>query len=109
MIGLAFYSISADVLTFIMKATAEIQVIPIGAGVSVRREVKRAYELLCESGLKVELHASGSNVEGEVAEVLKVIQRVHEVLHTEGSVRLITIVKLETRTDKIPTLVGKRL
>ena len=29
-----------------MKATAEIQAIPIGAGVSVRREVQRAHELL---------------------------------------------------------------
>jgi uncharacterized protein (TIGR00106 family) len=108
-IGLAFYSISADVLTFIMKATAEVQVIPIGAGVSVRQEVQRAYELLCESGLKVELHASGTNVEGEVAEILKVIERVHEVLHAEGSIRLITLVKLETRTDKVPTLAGKRM
>jgi uncharacterized protein YqgV (UPF0045/DUF77 family) len=34
-----------------MKATAEIQAIPIGAGVSVRREVRRAHELLEESGL----------------------------------------------------------
>ena len=27
----------------------------------------------------------------------------------EGTVRLITVVKLETRTDKVPTLAGKRL
>ena len=33
----------------------------------------------------------------------------HEVLHAEGAVRLISVVKLETRTDKEPTLAGKRL
>lgn len=92
-----------------MKATAEIQVIPIGSGVSVREEIRRAYDLLGESELKIELHASGTNVEGDVTEILNTIEHIHEVLHAEGSVRLITIVKLETRTDKLPTLIGKRL
>ena len=92
-----------------MKATAEIQAIPIGAGVSVRREVQRAHELLEDSGLIVETHASGTNVEGDLAQILQVVERVHAVLHAEGAVRLITVVKLETRTDKVPTLAGKRL
>ncbi len=37
------------------------------------------------------------------------VQEVHEVLHAEGAVRLISMIKLETRTDKEPTLAGKRL
>ena len=49
-----------------MKALAEIQVIPIGVGVSERMEVVRAYEILKRSGLKVRLHAYGTNVEGEL-------------------------------------------
>ena len=77
-----------------MKATAEIQAIPIGAGVSVRREVQRAHELLEESGLIVETHASGTNVEGDLAQILQAVERVHAVLHAEGTVRLITVVKL---------------
>jgi uncharacterized protein (TIGR00106 family) len=92
-----------------MKATAEIQAIPIGAGVSVRREVRRAHELLKESGLIIEIHASGTNVEGDLSQILQVVERVHAVLHAEGTVRLLTVVKLETRTDKVPTLAGKRL
>ncbi len=39
-----------------MKALAEIQVIPIGAGVSVRKEVQRAYDVMRASGLKAQLH-----------------------------------------------------
>ncbi len=92
-----------------MKAIAEIQVIPIGAGVSVRKEVRRAHELLVESGLKVEAHAYGTNVEGELADILAAIEKVHETLHAEGVVRLSTAVKLGTRTDKEPTLASKRL
>ncbi len=90
-----------------MKAVAEVQVIPIGSGVSVRREVRRAHELLREAGLTVELHASGTNVEGEMAQILDAVRRVHETLHAEGTVRLATFLKLGTRTDKTPTLAAK--
>jgi uncharacterized protein (TIGR00106 family) len=90
-----------------MKAVAEIQVIPIGVGVSVRREVQRAHQLLRASGLRAELHASGTNVEGELAEILDAVRRVHETLHAEGTVRLSTFLKLGTRTDKEPSLAAK--
>lgn len=90
-----------------MKAIAEIQVVPIGAGVSVRKEVMRAHQLLADSGLEVQLHAYGTNVEGDLSEILAAIQRVHETLHADGTVRLATAVKLGTRTDKVPTLAGK--
>jgi uncharacterized protein (TIGR00106 family) len=92
----------------IMKATAEIQVIPLGVGVSVRKEVKRAHELLVESGLNVELHAFGTNVEGELDDILAAIRNVHETLHGEGVARISTAVKIGTRTDKDTTLAGKR-
>ena len=75
----------------------------------MRREVQRAHELLQQSGLILETHASGTNVEGDLAQILQALERVHAVLHAEGIVRLITIVKLETRTDKVPTLANKRL
>jgi uncharacterized protein (TIGR00106 family) len=92
-----------------MNATAEIQAIPLGAGVSVRREVRRAHELLQQSGLILETHASGTNVAGDLWQILQAVERVHAALHAEGTVRLLTVVKLETRTDKEPTLAGKRL
>jgi uncharacterized protein (TIGR00106 family) len=90
-----------------MQAIAEIQVIPIGAGVSVREPVKRAHYLLEESGLHAQLHANGTNVEGTLADIFRAIERVHEVLHAEGTVRLSTHIKIGTRTDKEPTMEGK--
>ncbi len=92
-----------------MKATAEIQVIPIGAGISVRKEVRRAHEVIKSSGLTVELHAYGTNVEGELDAILETVRNVHETLHREGVVRISTFLKLGTRTDKEPTLAAKKL
>ncbi|MGD2068208.1 MAG: MTH1187 family thiamine-binding protein [Gemmatimonadota bacterium] len=90
-----------------MWATGEIQVIPIGSGVSVRSEVKRAHALLAESGLHVELHGNGTNVEGELEAILDAVRTLHETLHAEGTARLATFVKIGTRTDKEPSLAGK--
>jgi len=92
-----------------MQATAELQVIPVGDGVSVRDEVTRVVELLDGHDFIVETHASGTNIEGELHAILYAVAEVHEVLHREGSVRLVSYLKLETRTDKEPTLAGKAL
>ncbi len=90
-----------------MKALAEIQVIPIGVGVSVREEVKRAHDIIRESGLVVQLHAYGTNVEGDLDTILSTIKRIHETLHAEGAPRLSTAVKIGTRMDKDATLEEK--
>lgn len=90
-----------------MKALAEVQVIPIGAGVSVRAPVKRAHAILEQSGLQVQLHANGTNLEGDLEAIFAAIIRVHETLHAEGTARLSTHIKIGTRTDKEPTLAGK--
>lgn len=92
-----------------MKATAELQVIPIGNGVSVRNEIKQVVELLNGHDFLVETHASGTNVEGDLHEILSAVAQIHEVLHAEGTVRIVSYLKLETRTDKVPTLAGKLL
>ena len=92
-----------------MQATAELQVIPVGEGVSVRQQVMRIVELLQGHDFILETHASGTNIEGELTDILAVVEQVHETLHREGSVRLVSYLKVETRTDKVPTLAGKRL
>ncbi len=87
-----------------MKATAEVQSIPIGIGVSVREPVRLAYAVLREAGLNAQLHAYGTNLEGELNDLFAVVRRVHETLHAKGVRRLVTFIKVETRTDKEPTL-----
>lgn len=92
-----------------VKATAELQVVPIGDGVSVRQEIIRVTELLKGHDFLIETHASGTNIEGELHDILAVVEQIHADLHRSGTVRLLSYLKLETRTDKSPTLAGKRL
>jgi len=92
-----------------MKATADLQVVPIGEGVSVRGEITRVVKILNEHGFIVQTHASGTNIEGDLDSILNVVESIHKMLHTEGCIRLISYLKIETRTDKTPTLAGKKL
>jgi uncharacterized protein (TIGR00106 family) len=92
-----------------MKATAELQVVPIGEGVSVRRQITRVVELLRGYEFIVETHASGTNIEGDLADIFAAVGEIHQSLHQDGSIRIVSYLKLETRTDKTPTLAAKRL
>jgi uncharacterized protein (TIGR00106 family) len=92
-----------------VKATAELQVVPIGSGVSVREEITRVVALLEGRDFIIQTHASGTNIEGELEDILDAVRSVHEALHGTGTVRIVSYLKLETRTDKTPTLAGKRL
>lgn len=92
-----------------MKATAELQVVPIGSGVSVREEITGVVALLEGRDFIIQTHASGTNIEGELEDILDAVRSVHEALHGTGTVRIVSYLKLETRTDKTPTLAGKQL
>jgi uncharacterized protein (TIGR00106 family) len=92
-----------------MRATAELQVVPVGSGVSVREEISRVVSLLEDHAFIIQPHASGTNIEGELEDILDAVRSVHEALHDSGTVRIVSYLKLETRTDKTPTLAGKQL
>lgn len=92
-----------------MYATADLQFIPIGNGVSVRREICGVVEMINAQGFITHSHASGTNIEGELDRILAVVEQIHAELHKQGTVRVLSILKLETRTDKLPTLEAKKL
>ncbi|QNN22428.1 MTH1187 family thiamine-binding protein [Planctomycetales bacterium ZRK34] len=90
-----------------MKVLAEVCIVPIGIGVSVSQQVAQCEKIFAEAGLKAELHAYGTNLEGEYDDVMAAIKRCHQTLHSDGVPRLFTTVKLGTRTDRDQTLADK--
>jgi uncharacterized protein, MTH1187 family len=83
-----------------MQITAEICVIPMGAGVSVSRYVAACKPILEAAGLNPALHAYGTNVEGEWDEVFAAFKECHETIHDLGAPRVFTTIKLGSRTDR---------
>jgi uncharacterized protein (TIGR00106 family) len=87
-----------------MNVIAEFTIIPIGVGVSLSEYVAASERVLATTGLHYELHANGTNVEGEWDAVMDAIKRCHETLHQMGVPRISTIVKLGTRIDRDQTM-----
>lgn len=85
----------------------ELCVVPIGSEVSLSDYVAACQRVLLEAGLSPELHAFGTNVEGDIDELLAVVKRCHERLHDMGAARLQTSIKLATRSDRQQTLQDK--
>ena len=55
----------------------EMSIVPLGQGESVSKYVAQCIDLVDRSGLNYELHAMGTIVEGELAEVLDLLAAVH--------------------------------
>ena len=90
-----------------MNAIAEFTIIPIGVGISLSKYVAVCEQILEESGLSFELHANGTNLEGEWDEVTRAIKTCHERLHEMGVPRIATQIKIGTRTDRAQKMSDK--
>jgi uncharacterized protein (TIGR00106 family) len=90
-----------------MRVIADLCVIPIGVGVSVSKEVAACERIFAEAGLKVNLHAYGTNIEGEWDEVFAAIKRCHEVVHSMGAPRVSSSLRFGTRIDREQSMADK--
>jgi uncharacterized protein (TIGR00106 family) len=90
-----------------MKVLAGLTVVPLGVGVSLSRYVAACERILGEAGLRPQLHANGTNVEGEWDVVFTALKRCHEALHEMGAPRVTTTLQVGTRTDRDQTLEDK--
>lgn len=90
-----------------MKVLADISIVPLGAGDSLSPYIAACQRVFTEAGLEPRLHAFGTNVEGEWAQVIDAVRRCHEIVHEMGAPRVTATVKLSTRSDRDQTLTGK--
>ncbi len=90
-----------------MKAIVDLCVVPLGVGVSVSAYVAACERILKEAGLATQLHAYGTNIEGDWDAVFAAIKRCHEAVHAMGAPRISTIIKLGTRVDRDQTMADK--
>ena len=90
-----------------MKVIVDLCVVPLGVGVSVSPYVAACERVLRDADLKTQLHAYGTNIEGEWDAVFAAVKRCHETVHAMGAPRISTTIKLGTRTDRAQTMDDK--
>ncbi len=90
-----------------MKVIVDLCVVPMGVGVSVSKYVAACERVLKEAGLEIQLHANGTNIEGEWDAVFAGIKRCHEAVHEMGAPRITATISLGTRTDRSQSMDDK--
>ena len=81
-------------------AIVEVSVVPIGTKkTSLSRYVAGCMKVLGESGLPYQLNSMGTVIEGDLAEVLDVVRRMHEAPFAAGVTRVTTLIKIDERRD----------
>ncbi|WP_286236725.1 MTH1187 family thiamine-binding protein [Neptuniibacter halophilus] len=83
-----------------MQVMIDICIVPLGVGVSVSDYVAACQRVLQDAGLKHQMHAYGTNVEGDWDQVMAAVKRCHEVVHAMGAPRITTSMRMGTRTDR---------
>ncbi len=90
-----------------MKVMIDICIVPLGVGVSVSEDGTACQKVLEEAGLEHQMHAYGTNVEGDWDEVMAAVKRCHEVVHEMGAPRITSSMRLGTRTDREQSMADK--
>lgn len=75
---------------------AEFSVIPATSG-SLRPYVEAAIEEIRKSGLRFEVDAMGTTVEGELDAVLEAVKAAHRAVLAAGAGRVVTSIKIDDR------------
>ena len=90
-------------------AMIEVSIVPVGtATTSVSRYVAGALRVLKdEPGIKYELTAMGTIIEGDLDRCLALAARMHRSAFEAGAVRVSTTIKIDERRDKPLTIAGK--
>ncbi len=90
-----------------MYVIMDLCIVPMGVGVSVSKYVVACHDVLESAGLSTNLHAYGTNIEGEWDEVMVGVKKCHEKIHSMGAPRITTTIKLGTRIDREQTMKDK--
>jgi uncharacterized protein (TIGR00106 family) len=90
-------------------AIAEVSVIPLGTkSPSVSQYVARAVKVLeQEKGIRYEMTAMGTIIEGDLDRILEAVKKMHEGTFREGVARVITTVEIDDRRDKVQGMKAK--
>lgn len=90
-----------------MKVIVDFCLIPLGGDTSLSPYIAECQKILGQLGLKHQLHAYGTNIEGEWDTVMDAVKRCHVRVHEMGAPRINTTLKMGTRTDQDQTMEQK--
>lgn len=90
-------------------ALVEVTIVPLGTGdTSLSHYVAEVHRVVLEcDSVSHQLTPMGTILEGELATIMALISKMHEVPFEKGAKRVSTSIKIDDRRDKIGTMAQK--
>jgi uncharacterized protein (TIGR00106 family) len=90
-------------------AILQISVVPIGTGeTSLSAYVADCIRVLKKEKVRYELTSMGTNLEGDLKDLLRIAFKMHQAPFRKGALRVLTTLKIDDRRDKKGTLKAKK-
>ena len=87
---------------------ASISSFPVDKGHSLGQYVRKAIDALEATGLKIHVGPMSTTIEApDLETVLEAVRIAHEAIADQGSIRIVTTVKIDDRRDKDATIKAK--
>lgn len=90
-----------------MKVIVDFCLIPLGVELSLSPYIAECERIFKDMGLSHQLHAYGTNIEGEWETVMTAIKRCHNRIHEMGAPRISSTLRIGTRTDREDSIASK--
>lgn len=90
-----------------MRVIADLCLVPMGVTASVSKYVKEVKLILESSGLVVEMHANGTNIEGDLSDITIAIEKCHNKLFEMGVPRVFCTLIFSSRIDRHQSMSDK--
>ncbi|WP_336492701.1 MTH1187 family thiamine-binding protein [Methylobacterium nigriterrae] len=90
-----------------MRVIADLCIVPMGVGPSVSSYVKEIKAVIDASHLNAEMHANGTNIEGELSDICQLIEQCDARLSEVGVQRVFFTMIFGSRRDKEQSMADK--
>jgi uncharacterized protein (TIGR00106 family) len=82
-------------------AIVAVSISPVGEGISVSRFVAAALRVVrAQQAVRYRLDPMFTTLEGDLSEILALVQRMQEAVFDAGAARVGTVIKIDDRRDK---------
>ncbi|MEM9243738.1 MAG: MTH1187 family thiamine-binding protein [Pseudomonadota bacterium] len=92
-----------------MKVVADVCVTPLTLNDSMAEAIAQCQIIFAKHQLKHNLHACGTNLEGEWDTVMTAIKECHQTLHARGIAKISSAIKISTRSDHKPHSIDRKI
>ncbi|WP_461206567.1 MTH1187 family thiamine-binding protein [Clostridium sp. DL1XJH146] len=84
-----------------LNVNVSLQVLPVVLEEQIYPVVDKVLEYIQSTGVKHEVGAMETTMEGDYDELMKIVKRAHEICVEEGAARVVSVIKIDYKPEGV--------